>query len=73
MCNETTRGLQTPVRQAVSTPNTDGAILVDNGFARRGCEFAAPTCEEFRVDGLAMECPDCGSTRVEHEFEEAGQ
>jgi len=70
MQKENTRGLETPARQAVSTPNADEYNLAHTGFVSWGCEFTAPTREEFRADGLVMDCPDCRSTRAEHEFEE---
>jgi putative FmdB family regulatory protein len=47
--------------------------LVHTGFVCRKCGFAAETREKFDVDGLAMQCPECASTRVEHQFSEAGR
>jgi len=65
MSDQRTRGLETPARREEPTTNNEepGA-----GFVCRACGFGASTREEFSVNGLAMACPECSSTRVEHEF-----
>jgi len=69
MQNETSRGLETPARQAESSGST---TLAHTGFVCRGCGFEAATREEFDADGLAMACPECSSTCVEQDFSEMG-
>ncbi|WP_373190085.1 hypothetical protein [Halolamina sp.] len=60
MSDQTIGGLETPTRREES-----------DGFECKSCGFAAPDREDFATFGLAMTCPECGSTRVEHLFGEA--